>query len=187
MTHLVFAEFDDRAAAEATLEALRESHKIPDSGYGVIDHPGEPHQDEFPFTETEARRGLLWAGALGAGIGAVLGALLVWPLGLLSVSLGAGVAMGAGAGLVYAALYGLLQGAGSPHHDMEELAEELEEGQVLLTFEARTDEIADELEDIARALGATYVGREGHVHGEPHGPEPESTAGRGGREAAGTA
>lgn len=182
MKHLVFAEFDDRATAEGALEAVRESYPHLEDRFAVIDHPGQPDQDAFPFSESEARRGMLWAGALGAGIGALVGVLLVWPLGVVHLDLPVALIMGAGGGLVYAALHGLLAGAGNPHHDMNELAEDLREGQVLLTLEARTEADVEQIGALMEALGAVYVGREGHVHGQPHGPRSSGAAEREGEQ-----
>jgi len=75
------------------------------------------------------------------------------PLGLVGVGTVAAVAMGAGAGGLYAGIIGALTGASGPHHSLQALADHLESGGVVLTIDAPDQDAKEEIERVVHAHG----------------------------------
>jgi len=135
MKHHVFALFETHAAAEA---AIREIHRHDAPGYrfGVIMHRDHLEESDIGFTETHVWHGLSLGVLYGVGAGAIVGGLVLGPLGFIGAGPLATAVFGAGAGGLLAGINGALSGVGDPDHDLERLADGLEAGRVLVNVTA---------------------------------------------------
>ena len=158
MKHVVFALFESRADADAAIEQLIANGKATEKHVSVVIHRDaigsaeldETVQHEGEATGTNARRGVVDGALIGATTGAVLGTLLAGPLGLLAGGPLVGILFGAGAGSIYGALSAGLVGLGLTDSELQELARDIESGNVLVTVTAEQAETEGEIEAILR-------------------------------------
>lgn len=101
--------------------------------------------------------GLTDGAALGVGAGALIGGLVLGPLGLAGAGVLASAIFGAGLGTLYGALAGALGGVGSPDPDLERLAEGLERGATVVMYRARDVGARETAEQVFRSHGANVM------------------------------
>jgi hypothetical protein len=158
MKQVIYAEF---ASHEAAADLRDELAGVRDLNVEVdlIEHPPEYEMEALSTPNTSAKRGALSAGLLGAIAGGIIGIALVWPFGLIGVDWLSGMALGALAGFIYAALFGVLMGSANPSRELKEHAAETPTRHTLLavaTYDART---AERVRAVASARGAVRIQR----------------------------
>lgn len=169
-TRTVSATFPDRYSAENAYQALL------DRGYSSNDinilmnkdtrkkYFDNGHEGEVGETElgTKAMSGAGTGSAIGGTLGAIAGAiaavgtnLLIPGLGLVVAGpLAAGLA-GAGAGGLTGGLIGALVGSGIKEEHATIYEKDIKEGRIVMTVKARSDEDAEEIEEVWERYGAT--------------------------------
>jgi hypothetical protein len=160
---LVTGLFKTRLDAESAVDALISR------GYSRDDltvlMSDSTRTKEFAFESgTKAAKGAGVGGAVGGTVGAVLAAIAavgtavaVPGLGLVVAGPLAAALVGAGAGGAAGGLIGLMVGAGIPEQRAKVYESGLRSGGILIGVEAKTDEEADEIEDMFEEIGAEGV------------------------------
>ena len=154
MEHLLCAVFDSERGATRAIDRLLHSTSEA-SVVGAVIHRGAIAHEDMPYAgERSVRRGLI-----GALIGGVLGGVLG------GVVLGHHALIGPGAAalalFVVGALYGAIAGAITGRDDdkpmVEELANKLGEGRVMVTVDLSGDADVPRIEALLRSLGAHHL------------------------------
>jgi hypothetical protein len=166
MAKLVTGLFKSRTAAEAVVNILAERGYTRDE-ISVLMSDATKSKEFAIETGTHAADGAGIGGAVGGAAGAVLAAiaavgtsLAIPGLGLVVAGPLAAALAGAGAGGAAGGLIGALIGAGIPEHRAKVYDTGLRQGGILLGVEARTDEEADQLEELFEELGAEHIRQE---------------------------
>lgn len=151
MLHVTFALLPDSARAEAATRAIMALQTRDERHVTLIAHRDalelrEPHDQD----ESDSARALGQGALVGSGVGALAGALLAGPFGLLGGVPLVGAVFGAGAGTLHGMLWSSLTGTELPDQTLRELAQGLQEGNVLLTVKTRAKETHDQVLGILR-------------------------------------
>lgn len=157
MRHTIYAAFKSPREATRALAALEERGVDPARECDIIVHKSALVSNELPYEETALREGLADGAVLGAGAGALIGGLVLGPLGLAGAGLLTSALFGAGFGSVYGALAGALGGAGSPDPELERLAKDIEGGSTIVTYRAPDVGARESAEKLFRQHGAEVV------------------------------
>ncbi len=129
MNHVSYGLFEDEAHAHAAIDAI-EKRGTERKHCGVVIHRGTLDEGRLGILESGAAEGVREGAAMGGILGAITGAILLGPLGLAAI--GGAAALG----VVYGAVAGALGGSAGPDRGLEQLAEELKTGKILLTVES---------------------------------------------------
>jgi hypothetical protein len=155
-TQHVYALFDSTAAAAAAYNAVQ-ARGCSNEHCSAILH--EKHIEESALTEGEragregARKGAIVAGTVGAAIGglAAIGG------GLLGVGPLAAAAFGGGVMSAFGALLGGISGSDEPEKHLRALANEVEEGKILIAVETDDDQLRSLCEEVFDDHGGRMV------------------------------
>jgi len=143
MAHVSYALFDDEDHARAAIDAI-EASGTPRKHIGVTIHRDRLDDGLLGVEETDAAEALR-EGAAGAGImGAIVGAVVMGPIGLLS---------GGALGALYGGVGGALAGSSGPDRTLERLSKQLADGKILVIVEAPSLESRDKADAAVRASG----------------------------------
>lgn len=153
MRHTIYAAFDDPRQATAAVAMLERAGAKPDHDCSLIMHESALASNDLPYEETALREGLADGALLGAGAGALIGGIVLGPMGLIGAGFLVPALFGAGVGSVYGALAGALGGAGSPDPELERLALHIERGGVVVTYRARDLAARESAEQVLRSHG----------------------------------
>lgn len=166
MAKLVTGLFKTRVAAEAAVDAILKRGYTRDD-ISVLMSDATKNKEFAIETGTRAGEGAGIGGALGGTVGAVLAAIaavgtnvMLPGLGLVIAGPLAAALAGAGAGGMTGGLIGALIGAGIPEHRAKVYDASLREGGILIGVEAKSDEDADQLEQLLEDLGGESVRQE---------------------------
>lgn len=160
MKHVVFAEFPDRAAADAALRDL-EVAGVPPDQVEVTVHSVRPElNNERPMVETNARSGIALGLLLGALIGAFMGFLVTAVLGLFALGVWTAVITGAALGLGIGFVGGAIAGAMNPDRQLDRLERHAQRrGGVVATVEVDGYEYEESIKHVFARHGAFQVDR----------------------------
>lgn len=154
MEHLVCALFDDEPHASDAVERLLQSG-VSRSVIGAALHEGELVHEDMPHAgEQSVRRGLTGA-AIGGTLGALLGGIVVGPIGLIGAG-GAAIALFL-AGSMYGGIAGAISGRDDDKPEVKKLAEKLEPGKVMVTVDVSGAVDVDAVEAILAHSGGRRV------------------------------
>jgi len=166
MSKLVTGLFKTRVAAEAAVDALIKRDYTRDD-ISVLMSDATKSKEFAIETGTRAADGAGIGGAVGGAVGAVLAAIaavgtqVVLPgIGLVIAGPLAAALAGAGAGGATGGLIGALIGAGIPEHRARVYDASLRAGGILIGVEAKSDEDANQLEQLLNDLGAEHIRQE---------------------------
>jgi uncharacterized membrane protein len=163
MKHVFYALFEDAWAASEALIALK-ALGVSEADYSVIVHKDAYEVEEgedLKLVETDMREGLVEGVTLGGLAGAIGAAMIAGPPGLIGAGpLLAALAVGGLAGGVYGGMGSFLYSLGIPDRSLDELAERLRPGGVLVTVEAADDDLEKRIELLFERKGA--IAREKH-------------------------
>jgi uncharacterized membrane protein len=150
---ILFALFERRETLNDAMSDL-ESAGIPRERLQVFMHPDKVEEADLNFRESDAMGGL-WRGALiGLVIGMIFGGLVASPLGWVDMRPLPAAAFAAVLFAIFGALGGAISGAAVPNSDMEEMADNIQDGQVLVSAEVENSETEATVEEIFRRHGA---------------------------------
>lgn len=160
----VFGVYPDRAAFEASVEALREAGFRPGDISAILPDREGTTKDLAHEIHTKAPEGI----ATGAGTGAAVGGVLGWLVGIGALAipgigplLAAGPIVaafaGAGAGGAAGGLVGGLVGAGIPEIEAKRYAGRIREGGYLLSVHCDDREWMQRAKEILQTSGAQHV------------------------------
>ncbi len=158
MKQVIYAEFTSHKAAEDLRDELAAAPSW-NVELDLIDHPPEYEVEALSTPNTSARRGALSAGLLGAVVGALIGLGLAWPFGLVPAGWLSAMLLGAGAGFVYAALFGALVASANASRELKEHAAATPRRHTLLAVATYDDATADRVRAVASARGAVRIQR----------------------------
>jgi len=163
---LVTGLFNTRAAAEAAVDALIKRGYTRDE-ISVLMSDATRSKEFAVQTRTHAADGAGIGGAVGGTIGAVLAAIVATGANVIIPGIGLVVAgpivaalAGAGAGAATGGIIGALIGAGIPEYRARVYDAGLRSGGILLGVEARSNDDADNLQNLLEDLGAEHVRQE---------------------------
>jgi len=163
---LVTGLFNTRAAAEAAVDALIKRGYTRDE-ISVLMSDATRSKEFAVQTRTHAADGAGIGGAVGGTIGAVLAAIVavgtsiaIPGLGLVVAGPIAAALAGAGAGAATGGIIGALIGAGIPEYRARVYDAGIRSGGILLGVEARSNDDADNLQNLLEDLGAEHVRQE---------------------------
>ncbi|HYO63936.1 MAG TPA: hypothetical protein VER08_09925 [Pyrinomonadaceae bacterium] len=166
MAKLVTGLFKTRVAAEAAVDALIKRGYTRDD-ISVLMSDATKSKEFAIETGSRAADGAGIGGAVGGAVGAVLAAIaavgtsVVLPgFGLVIAGPLAAALAGAGAGGATGGLIGALIGAGIPEHRARVYDASLRAGGILIGVESKTDEDANQLEQLLNDLGAEHIRQE---------------------------
>lgn len=122
---------------------------------GAVIHEGELSHEDMPHAgEQSVRRGLAGA-AIGGTLGAILGGIVVGPIGLIGAG-GAAIALFL-AGSMYGGIAGAISGRDDDKPRVKKLAEKLEPGKVMVTVDVSGAMDVASIEAILRRNGGQRV------------------------------
>lgn len=160
MDHLFFALFDTHQAATAAILEL-EALGTPRQQCTVVMHQGTIQDPDLGKGETNAAATAVQSFLASGAVGALMGGLVLSPLGILAVGpMAAALATGGAASLV-GGLAGVLAGAEVLEPVVESMAAAVEAGKVLVTVRAPTLAIREDAEAVFRSLGAVVQEKSG--------------------------
>lgn len=158
MKHIVFALFENEESAAAAIHDLTTSG-LPKDHVSLIVHRDALDEYDTVLQESDARPALQRGILMGGAVGTVLGLLLGGPFGLLGAGPLAAALFGAGAGSLYGALGGVLSGAGLTDGKLEELAQSLKQGHILVTAQTEGVDVERDVLEIFAEHGAVESSR----------------------------
>jgi hypothetical protein len=143
MQHVSYGLFEDAGHARMAIDAI-DASGTPRRHCGVTLHKDRLNEGLLGMAESDAREASR-EGALIAGIlGAVAGAAVVGPMGLVS---------GGALGALYGGIGGALAGSAGPDRRLESLSRQLAAGKVLVVVEAPNLECRDKADTAMRSNG----------------------------------
>jgi hypothetical protein len=151
MLHTFFALFDGADDATAAVREIEEAGK-PGQHCDVIVRSDVLDAESLGPGETRSRSQAVETSLLTAACAALIGALVLGPLGIAGGPLGAAFAAGL-AGLIIGVIMGAIAGASLPDRTLERMAGELPQGKTLVTVEAPGLGLAEQAETIVRHHG----------------------------------
>jgi hypothetical protein len=130
MSGIIFGVFENREAAESAIEAVE---REVGTELGAVVHEEYLRDDDVQMSGTDALKGaLMGAGVVGL-LGALIGGLLLIPAADVSIGWTEFVFLGM-AGSVMGVTAGAVAGASESREEIRRMAERLEQGKVLVTF-----------------------------------------------------
>lgn len=165
MTNAVFGTAKSEDVARQIVQDLKSDGIVPENISALF--PEKSTTTSKNFAEEENTK-MPEGASTGAGVGGLAGAGLGWLVGVGTLAIpglgpfvAAGPIMaalsGAAAGAAVGGLAGALIGLGMPEHEVKHYEDRLEEGNILLSVQARDPSEADRIRDIFERDGAKDV------------------------------
>ena len=143
--------------AEAADEAVRSARDTLDNPEPLEAHLHEDHvrEEEVPLNGTDAVRGMILGGLLTGTVGALVGALIIWPSNGYWFGFEAFLAMFFG-GTIFGVVAGAVAGASEAKECIREHSDELRRGEVMVTCEVANKDL-ETVSELFREAGGRHV------------------------------